>query len=126
MGWTKLYAGSREGREEITLTKSKYVSFSPSFVRNKNLTKNNYVAIYIDEGKEKTKIGFHFLKERGDVEGVLKLVKNSSTQGFTCSGSSLYTRLRINSNEMEKSMHFTPKEETSEGSKLFVIEIPKK
>jgi len=123
--WQVFEIGRRSETIEITFTKSKYLRFSPALISENNLENSKYVLIYIQENGDYTKIGFEFLKEKDSKGKSLKLGKPEKTTGAYCSGNSLFTRLKIKTEEINKSIHFTPTKEEFEGKKLFVIKIEK-
>jgi len=119
-----LEVGVRKGESRITITKSKYIRFSPAFMEDNKLEDKKYIRVYIDKKEREILVGFEFLDEKKDKS--LKLSKHEKSKGTYSSGHSLFSTLELRKSEMEKSLHFTPIEEKFEGKKLFVIKTSKK
>jgi len=112
MAWKILQTGIRRSEPRITLTRGKYIRFSPAFIKDNKLDERRYVKIYIDKKEEKSLVGFEFLDDKEDK--ILKLSKNKSSDGAYCSGSSLFKELGLKKEDMPKSLHFSPSEEKFE------------
>jgi hypothetical protein len=127
MTWQKLRVirGNKEALVFLSKGKAKYLRFTPAFMLENKLEKKQYVEVFIDKTDKKMLIGFTFK----DDKGMLKIARNDKGAGFI-SGSTIFKELSANGISKDKAdkigKHgFKAKEEQYEGSKLFVIEIPK-
>jgi hypothetical protein len=117
--------GHRPGESisEIVIAKgkAKYMRVTPCFLETYGLQNKKSVDIFIKREDRKYLVIFRF---RDDDEGILKLSKNEKRGIGYISGASLFRALEIDNDKM-KQRHFTPREDTADGNKVYIIEIPK-
>lgn len=123
--WKLFETGQKGGKSEITFSKSKYIRFSPTLMSENELGNFKYVLIYLNDEEDEIYVGFNFLKEKDKDGKALKLGKPENGGGAYCSGNSLFTKLKIDTKKIEKSLHFTPTKERFEEKILFVIKVSK-
>ena len=126
MTWKKINVtrGNKEPLIFLSRGKAQYVRFSKSFMTLYKLEKKKYVDVFIDKTDKKILVGFAFKEDKG----TLKLATNDVGAGFI-SGYTIFKEIYLNGTTKDKidkvgKNGFQPEEDTHEGNRMFVIQIP--